>query len=293
MRWLFPPGSSGSSGWIGACALLLCLGACGDDTRRPPTDSAVPRDTNEGDTQTGADADTDAGQCDDDGDCDDGHDCTLDRCGVGGVCAHDALSERCEAGETCSPTAGCISSCDDDAQCQNGSFCDGRERCVAGSCFAATRPVDCDDGNMCTVDSCDDTAGGCAYEPAAGCDAGVPVTDAGTRPFDPSRDYDGTFLVAPAPSLGCPPASYAVDRLMFRVDGDTLVVMADRFRLTQSPVPTGASFNVSSTADGSCSTVSLSGMFESANLLSAAWSATCGVTCGTQNRDLVGERTDG
>ena len=235
----------------------------------------------------------DAPMCANDMECEDTFDCTVDTCGVGGVCRHDTLDERCEAGEMCSPAAGCRAGCANNADCNNGLYCDGVETCVAGQCFAATRPVDCDDGNECTIDSCDDVAAGCRYTPAAGCDAGV--AGDGGRPvpdFDPAVHYNGHFVIAPAPSLGCPPASYAVGSLMFRVVGETLEVMADRFRLTQTPVPMDGNFAVSSSADSQCTTVSLSGTFTNANLLNATWNASCGATCGMQSRDIVGERND-
>ena len=173
------------------------------------------------------------------------------------------------------------------------SFCDGAERCVAGDCFPAIRAADCNDGNMCTVDSCNDAAGGCEYEVADGCDAGVPTTDGGVAPpFDPTMHYAGNFLVAPAPSLGCPPSSYAVSSLTFQVVADRLEVQADRFTLIQSPVPTGADFAVSSNSDAQCSSVSITGRFLDANNLEATWNATCGLTCGTLERDIVGVRDE-
>lgn len=264
------------------------LGACGDDDRTG-TDGAAPDTRPESDV--GAE---DSGSCTSDPDCDDGFECTLDSCGVGGVCRYDTLDERCEAGETCTLGSGCSAGCSEDIDCQNGSYCDGEERCISGSCFPAQRAVDCDDGNECTDDMCSDAVSGCQYTPAAGCDAGVVTGDGGTPagPFDPSMHYAGSFLVAPAPSLGCPPASYAIGSLTFSVVDDTLEIMAGRFRLTQTPVPTGPAFNATSTADSQCSMVSLAGTFSNSDQLSAQWNAACGGICGSQSNDIVGERND-
>ncbi len=184
---------------------------------------------------------------------------------------------------------GCIDGCTTDADCQNDSFCDGPERCVADQCFGPLRPVDCDDGNECTTDTCDEDVRGCVYD---GCDGGVVSPDAGRPPdFDPAVHYAGEFLVAPAPSLGCPPASYAVGSVTFSRAGGDLRVMADRFLLTQSPAPTDGNFRVTGT-DGSCSNVSFEGSFDNADQFMANWSASCGAICGNQMRAVFGERND-
>jgi len=267
--------------------LVVVVLGCGDDDRtgtRPPTDAG------------GSDATmSDFGPpmtCETEADCDDGIDCTLDGCGVGGICRHDPLSERCDDDLTCTATAGCIDACTSDDDCQDGSFCNGIEQCMRGSCFPG-RAADCDDGNACTIDECSTASNGCVYEIADGCDAGLSPRDGGMPPvdFDPSVHYDGRFLVAPAPSLGCPPASYSFGEITMSRTATELTVMAGRFTLIQAPPPTGAAFDVMGT-DGNCPTVRLQGMFMNSNQLEATWNATCGGFCGSQTREIFGERVE-
>ena len=54
--------------------------------------------------------------------------------------------------------------------CDNGLYCDGEETCDAvNDCQAGTAIV-CDDGVSCTVDSCNEDADMCDYDPAScGC----------------------------------------------------------------------------------------------------------------------------
>lgn len=265
------------------CLAMTGLTACGDDARRPGGDTGsdtaadVARDTA---TDTAAECRTDA-------DCDDGFPCTIDGCGVGGVCTHDP-TPTCGAGEICSPERGCISGCVEDADCQNDSYCDGPERCIGDQCFAPIRAIDCNDGNECTTDTCSEETLGCVY---TGCDAGT-VTDGGGPPpeFDPDVHYAGTFVVAPAPSLGCPPSSYAIGNITFTRTDEELRVRADRFTLTQRPPPAGNMFRVTGT-DSGCTSVSLEGAFENGDQLMATWNANCG-TCGMQTRMIFGERDD-
>jgi hypothetical protein len=247
-------------------------------------------------------AGTDAGRdaapvtCTTSDDCDDGFECTLDSCVVGNVCNHTALSERCAAGESCSVTRGCIDSCSADADCDDGDFCNGAERCLAERC-APGAARDCDDGNACTVDSCDSALASCTYETAPGCDAGVPPPrDGGTMPmpFDPARDYAGTFLLAPAQNSTCPAGtSYTIAQVTFSTGGGMLTVMADILPLTQTPVPTGPSFDVSF-AD-SCGNYRLQGTFSDSDNFSGTWDATFGGTGCTlcpamTGRSVIGAR---
>lgn len=281
-------------GWKGGVlvAAVFCLSGCGDDDRRPGGVDSGGVDASSRDT---GGPDVPPADCDGDEDCDDGHACTVDRCSVGGFCAHTPLDERCGEGELCTLTEGCTSGCTTNADCDDGDFCDGEEECIAGDCFEGD-PADCDDGNSCTIDMCDPAVGaggGCRYETAEGCDAGVgPPRDGGTPPvpFDPTMHYEGTFAVAPSPSLGCPGSSYAFGEVTFSVVGGDLQVRADRFLMTQSPRPDGPDFDVSSSSDAACRPVRLRGTFENSNVLSARWTATCSGTCGSQTRDIVGER---
>ncbi|MBO6937712.1 MAG: hypothetical protein JJ863_22275 [Deltaproteobacteria bacterium] len=272
--------------WAWAGLIIVAVG-CGDDDRagtRPSTDAG------------GSDASmSDFGppmMCETEADCDDGFDCTLDGCGVGGVCRHDPLSERCDDGLTCVPGQGCVDACTTDDDCQDGSFCNGIEQCMRGSCFPG-RAADCDDGNSCTVDECSTASNGCVYEIADGCDAGLSPADGGMPPvdFDPLEHYDGRFLVAPAPSLGCPPASYSFGQITMTRTASELTVTADRFTLTQAPPPTGADFDVMGT-DGNCPSVRLQGSFMNSNQLEATWNASCSGFCGSQTREIFGERVE-
>ncbi|MBN1773381.1 MAG: putative metal-binding motif-containing protein, partial [Deltaproteobacteria bacterium] len=77
--------------------------------------------------------------------CDDGIDCTRD------VCSETA-SPRCSYEP-------------DDAACRNGVACDGDERCVLGWGCTSSEPPDCNDDDPCTLDRCEETAGGCVHEP--------------------------------------------------------------------------------------------------------------------------------
>ncbi len=275
-------------------ALLLAAGACGDDTRPTTPRDAAPADSARADTGGGDDAGAET--CRGDADCDDGHDCTVDTCAVGGRCRHTPLDERCGAGERCTAERGCTQGCVDSSDCDDGRFCNGAEQCLSGMCVPARSAPDCDDGNACTTDVCDDAIGGCRYETAPGSDAGVAPTDAGApTAFDPDLHYDGTFLVAPSPSLGCPPSSYSFGEVSFTVAGDALRVTADRFVLTQSPRPTGPTFDVQGT-DGDCTTVRLSGTFDNSDQFSGTWMAgpcRSGLSpsgCGSQNLSLFGQR---
>jgi hypothetical protein len=213
-------------------------------------------------------------------DCDDGHACTLDSCVVGNVCDHTPLSERCAAGESCTIARGCISSCADDADCDDGDYCNGDERCLAERC-APGAARDCDDGNACTLDRCDSMLASCAYDLALGCDAGVsPTLDGGgPEPFDPTVHYAGDFLVAPTQSLTCPGrATYTIATVSFSVAAGTLTVVADSLTLTQTPAPTGPSFDVTF-VDGACASYRLQGTFSDSDNFSGSWAATFGGTC--------------
>ena len=139
----------------------------------------------------------------------------LDRChdaGVcdpaTGVCAHPAKvhGTPCEDGMLCNGAEACVNGrcepgmpvdCDDgvgctedvcdeatgtcvhtpqDVACDNGIHCDGVESCHAEA-GCVTEPADCDDQIPCTVDVCDEKAGGCAHLPDdESCDDGSVCT---------------------------------------------------------------------------------------------------------------------
>lgn len=88
-------------------------------------------------------------------DCSDGVGCTVDSC--------DELDDGCDH----SP---------DDAPCDDGLFCNGIESCnPVLDCQAGVAP-ECNDGVSCTVDTCNDAAGGCGHVADHGlCDDGNPA----------------------------------------------------------------------------------------------------------------------
>ena len=116
-------------------------------------------------------------------DCDDSIPCTNDACAFGGVCEHTALDALCPTDQHCDLVRGCTTGtteCVTQPDCMVGrTYCDGLWTCIGGMCYLDTAR-DCDDGNACTVDVCDDTAGGgsggCTYTTATGCDGGVVET---------------------------------------------------------------------------------------------------------------------
>ena len=111
-----------------------------------------------------------AESCDTDGDCGDGIRCTLDRCRDESVCEHAPQPDLCEEGEVCLALAGCVPRPPD--TCESADDCPIADRpCLADwSCdpefgCQLVGLVDCDDDDDCTVDRCDDEAGGCVHEP--------------------------------------------------------------------------------------------------------------------------------
>jgi len=254
----------------------------------------------------GSDATVDTGpgmNCASDSECDDTNACTIDSCGVGGLCRNLPEDSFCAAAEHCDAVRGCTTSgCSVAADCDNGIYCDGPENCVtsAGMGFCVrTRDVSCDDGNACTVDMCNEasasTGEGCTYTLADGCDAGVPVTDSGTPavPFDPTMHYTGTFIVAPAPNLGCGTASYSFGSIVFSTTASELRVQADWMSLRQTPIPTGADFTVTANNPG-CADYTLTGHFTDSNDFEGTWTATMSSGCSfcpNQNSTLYGARS--
>jgi hypothetical protein len=94
------------------------------------------------------------------------------------MCRNLPRDERCDDGvactrDVCDQTAGGCVPVPDDAACGDGSACNGAERCDAEAGCLPGEPPACDDGIPCTLDSCDDAAGGCVHAPAdAPCDDG-------------------------------------------------------------------------------------------------------------------------
>lgn len=228
-------------------------------------------------------------------DCDDSLPCTIDECIVGNVCEHTPLDSRCNASERCVLGRGCVmgtpSDCTTAADCQDGIACNGAEVCIVGMCVPGDA-VDCNDNNACTVDSCGEPTGACTYTTAPGCDAGVIGSDAGPpcETFVPATHYGGgRFLMLPSQSCGAGSDMYSVSTLDFSVAGGTLTVRAGRFTLTQSPVPTGASFDV--TGGDGCATVRVQGTFECSTRFTGTWTANHGAgcaSCGTASGAITG-----
>ncbi len=174
---------------------------------------------------------TDCGGCCLDDDCDDGIECTANGCDVAhGECLSVPLDEDCDNGllcdgsEQCDPSIGCVPGipviCDDGvdctidqcneqaggcthlpdaARCDDDLSCNGAEICAADAGCLPGLPLDCDDGVDCTIDQCDEQAGGCTHLPdAARCDddlscngAEICAADAGCLPGLPLDCDDG------------------------------------------------------------------------------------------------------
>ncbi len=96
--------------------------------------------------------------------CDDGVDCTVDSCDEETEsCKNTADHSLCDEGQLCDEEQGCVAvPCNNDGDCDDGLFCNGEEKCDNGTCIGGA-PVLCDDGVDCTMDSCDNDAGGCVF----------------------------------------------------------------------------------------------------------------------------------
>ena len=98
--------------------------------------------------------------CTQDAECDDGLFCN----GVETCLAGDCLAgERRCPGLVCDEASDVCWTCETDVHCDDGLFCNGAETCVGGRCRRGDYP--CDDGVECTVDACDEAAGGCTFIP--------------------------------------------------------------------------------------------------------------------------------
>jgi uncharacterized repeat protein (TIGR01451 family)/MYXO-CTERM domain-containing protein len=117
--------------------------------------------------------------CQSDAECDDGLFCTGAESCLDGVC--QATGDPCQgAGLVCDEASAACVECLGDGDCDDGLFCNGAESCAAGACQAGQAP-DCDDGIGCTLDGCDEGAGGCMHLADDGaCDDGLFCTGAGS-----------------------------------------------------------------------------------------------------------------
>ncbi len=149
-------------GWIVCCGVAAAAIGCSARENNPSR------------------SDGGAATCTMDNQCDDSIACTLDTCGAGGACQHNAINERCATGETCSPIRGCTnettctmnSDCDDavdctldtcgvgnvcrhmalNERCTNGGTCHVTQGCQAP--IGCSTMAECDDEIACTVDTC-------------------------------------------------------------------------------------------------------------------------------------------
>ena len=95
----------------------------------------------------------------DDPNCDDGFACTVDVC--------DATTDACGSPPT-------DSACDDGLVCNGGETCAPTDGTADGQGCVAGVTLTCDDAVRCTIDACDEAAGGCTATPSAlACDDGV------------------------------------------------------------------------------------------------------------------------
>ncbi len=229
--------------------------------------------------------------------CDDGFACTIDGCSASGQCDHTTIDAMCAADEACIVGMGCVrrgaTVCTTNAECDDGNFCNGLERCNARVCLTPL-PQTCDDGNACTVDRCDTALDQCVRSTAPGCDAGVAPGDGGSaRPFEAPADYTGSFLFVPAQSSGCGAATYSISRVTFSTTATTLTIQGGSFPMTQIPLPTGASFDVTY-VQPDCGTYHLQGTFSDSNSFTALWTATFSGSCGFcpgQSASVIGVRS--
>jgi hypothetical protein len=121
----FVPSEGGAAGAAGASE-AGAAGAAGSGGNTNPTDPTL------------------RGPCVTVADCDDQVACTVDSC--------DLTLKRCR-------------SVPNDVACANGVVCDGDERCDGFLGCQPGIPPACSDDDVCTIDSCDDTQGGCLHAP--------------------------------------------------------------------------------------------------------------------------------
>ncbi len=185
---------------IGLLSLALLGAGCISSDRQHATDTAP--DTADADADVTDSEDSDASGCESAAECDDDDPCTVDSCGEGGVCLHQA-------------TPGC-QRCDAPSDCQGqGDACE-TPRCDAGyctytvtdGCRSCADTTVCGDGDACTVESCDGT---CHYA-ALGCDDDDPCTTDGCDPLAGCTHADT-----------CGPPTITLAQSAEIAEGDTLI----------------------------------------------------------------------
>ena len=128
-------------------------------------------------------------------DCNDGVSCTDDGCEPATGCVHTRFDDRCDDGvgcttDVCTGTAG-PTGCEyrlDDTMC-NG-VCQMGGRCTNRGCTDTSPRVCPDDGSRCTVERCDEAAGGCVSEALDADGDGFPAASAGGTPCAGGTDCD-------------------------------------------------------------------------------------------------------
>ncbi len=278
-------------GLLNTSVMIAGLAACATNATPPPRVDSGITGFDAGSMDSGAGADGGV-RCTTEAECDDHIACTIDTCNAGNVCGHTPEPSLCTGGQRCSPVLGCSDMCLTNEDCQDGDLCNGREFCTPGDgmCNDAA-DLDCDDLNECTADTCE-PARGCVRFPV--CDAGpLGGSDAGTAPpFDPMTHYAGAFIVAPGPSSGCLDATYSINELVFTTPSGNLRAMAGSFPMSQTPKPTGATFDVTYVQAG-CGSYRIQGTFSDANNFSGTWTASfsgdCDI-CPAQDISIIGVR---
>ena len=102
-------------------------------------------------------------------DCDDGNVCTVDACDPASGCANLAVADGtgCDDADVCNGTETCQAgacSAGPPPACDDGRFCNGVESCdPTAGCLAGSAP--CHDGVPCTLDSCNEVADSCSFDP--------------------------------------------------------------------------------------------------------------------------------
>ncbi len=110
--------------------------------------------------------------------CEDGNACTEKDACKGGTCTGGALAD-CDDGNpctnnTCDGKTGCVGTNNNKPCDADGNACTVGDSCVGGACTAGAA-TGCDDNNPCTVDTCDNKTGKCAFDGSK--TAGVPCND--------------------------------------------------------------------------------------------------------------------
>ncbi len=114
--------------------------------------------------------------------CNDNNACTTKDACSGGACV-GGPAPSCDDGkvcttDSCDKSAGCVNT-NNTVACSDGSACTTGDLCGGGICVGGAAP-NCDDNNVCTIDSCDASAG-CTHDKSGkSCDDGNACTGSDT-----------------------------------------------------------------------------------------------------------------